>query len=180
MAPRRKIGNSDGELPSNLTPPSDSDADEQRDSPATDQDTTLVHWAMPRESRDNNLPDTRDEVTRYAPALFQRPWSQLSTQATTIRFPRFRSPYYKSSTKVPFKFPSNNSSDSSLALLAFCNAIKTDTQPAAKGFAPTRGPYTQDAFNRAFSGANGGSAVVASRATVDPVLTLTEDFRLTV
>ncbi|CAO2654568.1 Nn.00g113010.m01.CDS01 [Neocucurbitaria sp. VM-36] len=140
-----------------------------------------VRWGLPATARDNNVPDTSDDITHFAPALYGQNWNELTTREAPFGFPRLRTPLYKVFTDKAYVPPGNNVSQTSEAVLRFFDVIKRDSQPQKKGAPPrTPGPYVRNAFENAFGDEEDDLAVIASRSADHPVLALDQDYRLEV
>ncbi|KAJ4368013.1 hypothetical protein N0V83_006368 [Neocucurbitaria cava] len=185
MPPKRKATNSGGgsskpakkQKASKDAQPPHAD-DEPRNASPDAPGRTEVRWGLPATARDNNAPDTSNEITRFAPALYNQDWDELTTHETAFGFPRLRTPLYKTRTDKEYVPPGNNISQTSQAVLDFFHVIKGESAPQKKG--TTLGPYARSAFENAFGDEDDDFAVVASRSGDHPVRALDQDYRLAV
>lgn len=137
-----------------------------------------VQWAVPAEVETAQSANTRQAITKYGPSLFGRPWEELTRSQEPFGLPRNRSPIFKGHSAKVMKAGIDDN-QSSKAFCEFFELIKKDTQPLKKGTVPPiRGPYTRNGFEAAFRVAGQVGAVLASRSTTTPILSLTQDYRL--
>lgn len=135
-----------------------------------DAEKVQVHWGLPTLHRGDDAADNREAITRYAETLFGTPWAQLNIQDSTFRRPHVRTPYYQSKGKnlVPDR-------KSSQALCSLWNEVKLSTASAL-----TEGHYTRHSLSSRLSEENAGLAIIASRSSDHPVLSVAEDYEVQV
>jgi hypothetical protein len=170
MAKRKPVG-ADGNGPSKKQKTLDSPLPAPTED---DVDKTEVPWAQPTQSQGNNDRDQSEDVTRYAPTLYEGPWAVIKTTQRPFKFPMLRTPLYKNKGK---DLDGSDPHRSSAALRDLFNTIKHATEQRSQDGGVV---YTRGAFTHAFDNANDGSAVVASRSAAHPVLALNQDYRLEV
>jgi hypothetical protein len=142
--------------------------------PKGDSSKTEVFWALPTEGSKNNQRDESEATTRYAQVLYNQPWDAIRPAQRPFRFPALRTPVYKAKGK---DLVGTDTHRSSAALRELFNTIKHATEGTSHG---ATGPYTREAFNRAFDDAGNDVAIVASQSAASPILTLDQDYRVEV
>ena len=131
-----------------------------------------VDWILPSQAN-NTTKDDSDDITRFAPVLFERRWPEIETPESSFPGPPTRSP---ACTKRGLKnlTASAKPNKSSHCMIGLFNRIREDAQ--AQG---GDGVYSQGTFERAFE-EEGDSAVVASRSEDHPTITLNRNYTVTV
>jgi hypothetical protein len=145
--------------------------EEVEDAPAAEA-RVYVDWILPSEAN-NTTKDESEEITRFAPVLFERRWPEIETPEGSFPGPPTRSP---ACTKKGLKnlAASVTPNKSSPCMINFFNRIRRDA--LAEG---GDGVYRQGAFENAFE-EEGDSAVVASRSRANPIITLNRNYTATV
>lgn len=182
MAPKRKAtgeGSKRSKKPKKAPTPEDTPPTSPRPS-GNDSGGNKVRWALPVIDRANTAPDTSDNVTRFAPMLYNRTWDELTTREVPFGAPRLRTPLYKQAPKNPYTPPQKNVSRTSQAVLNLFDVISRDSLPIKREPADQPAAYARNTFEQAFGGGDDDIAIVASRSTAHPVLALTQDYRVQV
>jgi hypothetical protein len=139
-----------------------------------EDDKTEVPWALPTHDVGNNNRDQREAITRYAQALYGRPWAAIRTTQRPFKFPALCTPLYKSKGN---DLNGTNAPTSSAALRNLYNDIKHVTEKRSEDGALI---YTRRAFDHAFTNGNDSFAVVTSRSAAHPILALNHEYRVEV
>ena len=151
---------SHSQSPEHHSPP----PEEVEDAPATEA-TVYVDWILPSQAN-NTTKDDSEEITRFAPVLFERRWPEIETPEGSFPGPPTRSP---ACTKRGLKNLKHSvrPNKSSLCMIKLFNGIRE--QQGGNGV------YNQGAFENAFE-EEGDSAVVASRSGANPIITLNQNY----
>ena len=138
-----------------------------------DIDKMEVQWALPPNGKDDTKRKESNEVTGYAPELYNQPWSAIRPAQKQFRWPFLRTPLFKKANGKAIA--EGGYHEISPALRDFFNTIREN----ALGIGVER-TYSRDAFNGAFTIASDAAAVVASRSAANPILVLDTDYRVEV
>lgn len=135
--------------------------------PADNGERTEVRWVLPTTGAKNPRANERENVTRYAPILYNQPWNAIRTTQAPFNWPFLRTPVF---TKAGNDRTPEDKFQMTQALCDLFNSVMKGTT-GNREYAQ----FARHVFDDAFANAGGDSALVASSSATSPVLVLDQD-----